>query len=271
MSAGYLPTFLGTAASPQTVSVTAGATTTVPVLRVTQGTSSLQVPLVGTGLTGANGDIINVSGLNSANVLVSGQTFDLGFVGGGVDSTTTFQIVGPLGAKVNSVRVDSAVNFGGLPLIRANITLPVVQKSSLASLLITKGTSVTAITGVFIVVPPTPVISSVQDSQSARKSIVGGSWIAIYGSNLAPAALRLWGEGDFVNGELLPRSLDGVSVSINGLPASIFYTIAGQLGLQAPSVLKVRLTDPLLVTTTSTCGNGPKSDGACSPNCPATV
>ena len=237
VSTGYLPTFLGTAASPQTVLVTAGVTTTVPVLRVTQGTSSLQVPLVGTGVTGANGDIRNVLELRVANVLVSGQTFDLGFVSGGVDSSTTFQIVGPLGAKVNSVRVDSAVNFGGLPLIRANITLPVVQKSSLATLLITKGTSVTAITGVFIVVPPTPTINSVQDSQSARKSIVGGSWIAVYGSNLAPPGTRIWGDRDFVNDELLPRTLDGVSVSINGLPASIYYTLPGQLGIQAPSDL----------------------------------
>ncbi len=262
VSTGYLPTFLGTAASPQTVSVTAGATTTVPDLRVTQGTSSLQVPLVGTGVTGANGDIRSVLELRSANVLVSGQTFDLGFVSGGVDSTTTFQIFGPSGAKVNSVRVDSAVNFGGLPLIRANITLPVVQKSSLATLMITKGTSVTAITGVFIVVPPTPVISSVQDSQSARKSIVGGSWIALYGSNLAPAGTRIWGDRDFVNGDLLPRSLDGVSVAINGLPASIYYTLPGQMGIQAPSDLGPFPQVDVVVTNNGSVSRAFKTDVA---------
>ena len=88
-----------------------------------------------------------------------------------------------------------------------------------------------------MVVPPTPIISSVQDSQSARKSIVGGSWIAIYGSNLAPPALRTWGDKDFINGNLLPKALDGVSVSINGQPASIYYTLTSQMGIQAPSDL----------------------------------
>jgi uncharacterized protein (TIGR03437 family) len=69
-----------------------------------------------------------------------------------------------------------------------------------------------------------------------------GTWLEIKGTNLAdPADPRLsattnagqWTSADF-NGPNAPTSLDGISVSVNGKPAYIWYLSPGQLNVQAP-------------------------------------
>ena len=64
-------------------------------------------------------------------------------------------------------------------------------------------------------------------------SVAPGSWIEIYGANLANAT-RPWGTSDF-NGNDAPTSLSGTSVSINGQPAFVAYISPGQVNVQAPS------------------------------------
>jgi uncharacterized protein (TIGR03437 family) len=89
-----------------------------------------------------------------------------------------------------------------------------------------------------------PVITSV-DSASAYGGypyFASGSWLEIKGANMAdPADPRLtaatspgqWTSTDF-NGSNAPTSLDGISVSINGKPAYVWYLSAGQLNVQTP-------------------------------------
>jgi uncharacterized protein (TIGR03437 family) len=89
-----------------------------------------------------------------------------------------------------------------------------------------------------------PVITSI-DSASAYGGypyFASGSWLEIKGSNLAdPADPRLtaatnpgqWTSSDF-NGANAPTSLDGISVSVNGRPAYVWYLSTGQLNVQAP-------------------------------------
>jgi uncharacterized protein (TIGR03437 family) len=60
-----------------------------------------------------------------------------------------------------------------------------------------------------------------------------GSWIEIYGSNLAPTT-REWQAADFT-GSTAPTSLGGVSVSVNGEPAFVSYISPGQINAQVPS------------------------------------
>jgi uncharacterized protein (TIGR03437 family) len=90
----------------------------------------------------------------------------------------------------------------------------------------------------------TPVITSVDSASAygAYSYFGSGSWLEIKGSNLAdPAYPRLnaatnpgqWTSADF-NGSNAPTSLDGVSVSINGKPAYVWYLSPGQLNVQAP-------------------------------------
>jgi trimeric autotransporter adhesin len=67
----------------------------------------------------------------------------------------------------------------------------------------------------------------------AFSSIAPGSWIEIYGSNLAGSE-RGWTAADF-NGQTAPTALDGVKVSIGGQAAFISYISGGQVNAQVPS------------------------------------
>ena len=84
----------------------------------------------------------------------------------------------------------------------------------------------------------TPIIQSSGGVQSAGafgafSAIAPGSWIEIYGSNLA-ADTRLWGGADF-NGNTAPTSLDGTSVMIGGQSAFVDYISPTQVNAQVPS------------------------------------
>ena len=65
------------------------------------------------------------------------------------------------------------------------------------------------------------------------KSVAPGSWIEIYGSNLA-SGTRQWAAADFENGQA-PTSLSGTRVTIGGLPAYVAYVSPGQVNAQIPS------------------------------------
>ena len=62
-----------------------------------------------------------------------------------------------------------------------------------------------------------------------------GSWIEIYGSNLATST-KEWGGGDFT-GTTAPTTLDGVKVTVANVPAFIRYISPGQINVQIPSGL----------------------------------
>lgn len=65
------------------------------------------------------------------------------------------------------------------------------------------------------------------------QSIGPGTWIEIYGQNLAPDA-REWSGADFT-GSTAPIQLDGVRVTIANVPAYIRYISSGQVNAQVPS------------------------------------
>lgn len=90
-----------------------------------------------------------------------------------------------------------------------------------------------------------PVAITFIDSASAYGGysyFASGSWLEILGTNLAdPNDPRLansshsgqWASADF-NGPNAPTDLDGISVSINGKPAYVWYLSPTQLNVQAP-------------------------------------
>ncbi len=80
----------------------------------------------------------------------------------------------------------------------------------------------------------------------AFTSIAPGSWIEIYGSNLA-ADSRGWSGSDF-SGVNAPTSLDGTSVTIGGQPAFIDYINSEQVNAQVPSDVGTG-PQPVIVTT----------------------
>jgi uncharacterized protein (TIGR03437 family) len=77
------------------------------------------------------------------------------------------------------------------------------------------------------------VLSATGTASSVQPNIQTGSWVAIYGSNLASATAD-W-TGLISNGKL-PTSVGGVSVKIGGQPAFIYVVSPNQINLQAPDV-----------------------------------
>jgi uncharacterized protein (TIGR03437 family) len=84
--------------------------------------------------------------------------------------------------------------------------------------------------------PPGPaVITSVLNGASYQPGIEAGSWVMIQGANLANTYPgRTWRSDEVVNGNL-PTALDGVSVTIDGKPAFVYYISPSQINVQAPS------------------------------------
>ncbi len=85
--------------------------------------------------------------------------------------------------------------------------------------------------------PAAPAISSGGIVSAAAfggfTSVSPGSWIEIYGSNLA-SDTRSWGSSDF-NGSNAPTSLDGTSVSVGGQAAFVDFISPGQVNALIPS------------------------------------
>ena len=96
--------------------------------------------------------------------------------------------------------------------------------------------------------PAGPSITSMNSASAFGdfSFIAPGSWIEIYGSNLAVDS-RPWNASDFVglNG---PTSLDGTSVTIGGHSAYLSYISPGQLNALAPPTLNAGSL-PVIVTT----------------------
>ena len=96
---------------------------------------------------------------------------------------------------------------------------------------------------------PTPTIDTggVVSGASFLPGVVPGSWVTIKGSNLSPTT-NTW-ENAIVNGNL-PTSLDGVSVSVAGKPAYVYFVSPGQINVVAPDVG----AGPVPVTVTTPTG-----------------
>ncbi|HXS98379.1 MAG TPA: SBBP repeat-containing protein [Candidatus Limnocylindrales bacterium] len=80
-----------------------------------------------------------------------------------------------------------------------------------------------------------PAVSSngIVNGASFQPGIVPNSWGTLLGSNLSPVT-DTWANA-IVNGKL-PTSLDGVSVSVGGKPAYIYFVSAGQINFIVPDV-----------------------------------
>ncbi len=89
---------------------------------------------------------------------------------------------------------------------------------------------------------PVPTIApgGIAPVYSTTGTVQPGEWISIFGTNLATST-ALW-NSDF------PTSLAGTSVTVDGIPAYMWYASPGQLNLQVPDDAK-RGPVPVTVTT----------------------
>ena len=79
-----------------------------------------------------------------------------------------------------------------------------------------------------------PVVSEVANAEGEIPTIAPNTWVEIKGANLAPAGdSRVWQSADFVAGKL-PTQLDGVSVTVNGKSAYVYYISPTQINILTP-------------------------------------
>lgn len=80
----------------------------------------------------------------------------------------------------------------------------------------------------------TPVISLVANAEGESRVIAPNTWVEIKGANLAPPGdSRIWQGADFTNDQL-PTKLDGVSVTVNGKNAYVYYISPVQVNILTP-------------------------------------
>jgi uncharacterized protein (TIGR03437 family) len=111
-------------------------------------------------------------------------------------------------------------------------------------------TSATPCGGASPVITAGGVISA--SAFGASPSVAYGSWIEIYGSNLA-ADTRQWATSDFSgpNGVNAPTSLDRTAVTVAGQSAFVDYISPGQVNAQVPANTG---TGPLPLTVSTAAG-----------------
>jgi len=118
------------------------------------------------------------------------------------------------------------------------------------------GYAATATIGVNIAAPaaaaPAITSSGVVNGASFKDGIVSGSWVAIFGRNLA-AGTRALTSDDLVNGSM-PVSLGGVSVNVNNKPAFLYYVSPTQVNVLAPAD---SAAGAVSVTVTNSAGTSP--------------
>ncbi len=256
VTSGFQPTFLGGATTPTSTKVTAGASSTADV-PVTTSTGSLTPPFLGFGAAAGKSDIVSVNGISGPVTLASGRALDIALLSGGVDATTTVQIYGAgVTIRPGTTRVDSTVNFAAGPLLRVTVDIAARETPALATLVITKGTSVLAFSGLFLVVPPKPVFTSKSVVNAASYTglnndgvVSPGGLYSIYagtGSALGPAAFVLNGPYDGYG--KLANNLGNVAVTFDGVTAPLFLSYSGQLNVQVPFELAGKKTTQVQVS-----------------------
>ena len=95
--------------------------------------------------------------------------------------------------------------------------------------------------------PPAITANGVVNAAGLQPVIVPNSWVTIFGTNLASKTDN-WGHA-IVNGQL-PTSLDGVSVTIGGKAAYVYFISPGQINVLAPDIS----AGPVSVTVTTAGG-----------------
>jgi uncharacterized protein (TIGR03437 family) len=109
-----------------------------------------------------------------------------------------------------------------------------------------------------------PVITSVTNAFGDYPVIAPNTWIKVQGSNLAPSGdSRIWLGSDFVNNQL-PALMDGVSATVNGKKAYLYFISTTQINILTPpdtllGSVKVQITNNGVASNAVTVPTQPQS------------
>ncbi|MDP8981430.1 MAG: hypothetical protein M3O35_12670 [Acidobacteriota bacterium] len=110
-----------------------------------------------------------------------------------------------------------------------------------------------------------PSISVVANAEGESSLIAPNTWVEIKGANLAPPNnSRTWQSSDFIK-EQMPTSLDGVSVTVNGKAAYVYYISPSQINILTPPD-EMPAAPQIVVTNNGVMASATASAGAISPS-----
>jgi len=165
-----------------------------------------------------------------------------------ITSTQTNRVLEVSGGNISTVAgigVAGTYGDGGSPAF-AELNQPKAVAVDASGNIYIADTLNNRIQEVSAVSAPAPTIkpNGIVPVGSTVSTIQPGEWIAIYGSNLGPATPVNW-NGNF------PKSLGGTSVTIDGIPAYMYYVSAGQVNVEVPDDANVNRSVPVVVTVGS--------------------
>lgn len=91
-------------------------------------------------------------------------------------------------------------------------------------------------------------MDDVRGWEGGSQTIAAPTWVQVKGVKLAPAGdTRVWTGSDFLNNQL-PTQLDGVTITVNGKPASVYSISPTQVIILTPpdaisAIVAVQLTN----------------------------
>lgn len=200
----------GATNTPITIAVTLTVAAAPAVLLVTPQSVAFQY-VVGGSLPTAQAISISNGGAGTLSWTASGGAFWTAL------SPTSGGAPGTLSLSVSPLNL-AAGTYSTTVTIAA--TDPTVTPASIAVTFVVQGS----------ITPGT--ITGVGNTASGQASFAAATWVSIYGTNLSQLTY-VWQASDIVNGAL-PTALEGVSVTINGLPAYVEYISPGQINVLAP-------------------------------------
>lgn len=163
------------------------------------------------------------------------------------------------GHPAGGVLDDDGLNF----MVAGGYSVNVFERGATSGFILTDGLNSTLDMDVnvtmVITLPPPPVlpaITKVANAEGESLTIAPNTWVEIKGTDLAPTGVSspacapgyCWQVADFLNNQL-PTTLQGVSVTLNGEKAFVYYISPGQVNILTPPDLK---TGPVTVQVTNT-------------------
>jgi uncharacterized protein (TIGR03437 family) len=128
-----------------------------------------------------------------------------------------------------------------------NLTLTVAANSGASR------TASVSIAGVSVTINQAapPLIGGVSNAASGLAAIAPNAFVSIYGSDFTPAGFSDDWSKSIVNGNL-PTTLDGVSVSVGGVPAYVSFVSPWQINILTPNVASGNTSITVTAATTTT-------------------
>jgi uncharacterized protein (TIGR03437 family) len=239
---------------PSTLTVPIGnVTASFPMVVTVGGVASQAVNLI------VNAPGLSLTKISPSPVPLSANPQTVTFTGTGFQAGLTLKLEAP-GSTVVTTVPSANITIVSSTQFTAQITVGTTAGTWSAIVTDTNGDDSNIFTFLASGTGPTgPTITSIVTTSSGAPEISQNAWIEVHGANLAQITTT-WSNSSFLTG--LPTTLGGVTATVDGLPAAIFYVSSTQVNILAPldvatGMVAVQLNTPLGQTPVATVNEVP--------------